>query len=126
MSSSSSSVTRRFIDRDGAVWRVEWRGGLLHFRSNAFGFAVRMSKIDPNDLTVQELERMVDDRFLRNTGGDALDPDSLMKSYVVGRDSESWSSSNAPRTAHLKQLCGFLGALALLAHRSVSCTPKTV
>ncbi len=76
MSSSSSPVTRRFIDRAGAVWRVEWRVGLLHFRSDMFGFAVQMSKIDPNDLTVQELERMVDDHFLRNTGGDGPDRDS--------------------------------------------------
>lgn len=79
-------MTRRFTDRDGVVWRVEWRPGQiamgirpeidvdkvplppggLHFRSDTDGFAVPMSEIDPNDLTEPELQAMVDD-----AGGDA-------------------------------------------------------
>ncbi len=74
MNSSSSSKSRRFTDRDGVVWRVEWRGGLLSFRSDTFGFVVRMSEIDPNDLTELELQKMIDDHAGRNTGGHAPDP----------------------------------------------------
>ena len=75
-------MTRRFTDREGVEWRVEWKSGQismavpldldvekiplppggLHFRSEAFAFWVKMSKVDPNDLTEPELQRMIDDK----------------------------------------------------------------
>ena len=74
--------TRRFTDRDGVEWRVEWRGGEiamgvpldldldeiplpprgLHFMSDADGFFLEMSYINPNDLTEPELQWRIDER----------------------------------------------------------------
>jgi len=71
-------VTRRFTDRDGVEWRIEWRSGMiavgaldvekislppggLHFKSGGLAFRETMSEIDPNELTEEELQRMIDD-----------------------------------------------------------------
>ena len=74
-------MTRRFTDRDGVVWRVEWRPGEiamgvppdidvdkvplppggLHFQSDTFSFFRQISEVDPNDLTEIELQRMIDE-----------------------------------------------------------------
>ena len=68
--SSEDERVRRFTDRDGTLWRVEWKGGHatkiplprggMHLMSNARRFRVAMSEINPHDLTEAELQEMID------------------------------------------------------------------
>ena len=63
-------MTHRFTDRDGVDWIVEWhpakkggeRSGLSFFAARVPSFFVPMSKVDPGELTVGELQAMVDNR----------------------------------------------------------------
>ncbi len=74
-------MSRRFTDFAGVEWRVEWQSGEvsrvvppnpdirkiprppggMHFDSADFAFVMRISAIDPNDLTELELQCMIGD-----------------------------------------------------------------
>lgn len=77
----TAAISRRFTGRDGVEWRIEWKAGQiamavprdldvqkvpqppggLHFESGDFAFVMKISEIDPNQLTEPELQGMIDE-----------------------------------------------------------------